>query len=485
MSRPIQFELPGKDEAQGSDPTLSTTQRDQRPPRPGWPGAHGMRLAFLCLMLVMVLWAMNHAAKPESWNWLFKFGAVELPDTPPLDVASQSGLPTGRPQSTVDPQAAAAATPARKATGEEAVEVLEQEFWRQLLQQMDGAQQLRLFNLVESVVQQIRLPAGSTAATQPILELVQQSRGQFTDQLEPSAERQALAEHWSTSLEPAFQAVLQDAPQAKWIDNEVLALGTRLQNASESLIRDKTPVERAREAYAWFAAWSEVFDQPLQQPVEQRATVTQLLSQPEAWRGKTLQIEGQALRVERVPASHNALGIQRYYVIWIKPDHPSLYPYCVYTLMAPESLMGDPGEALREVNQRVTATARFFKNRLFQSRHSQGEEAAFAPVLLTAAVAIPPPGSPAGQSQFQWPGGSTIGLVLILIGGLAVSLALAVYRSTQSGKSRALPQTAELTPSFSRLQSDNRVQTTLEKLQRMSQSSATHPDSTSPTDPTH
>jgi hypothetical protein len=81
------------------------------------------------------------------------------------------------------------------------------------------------------------------------------------------------------------------------------------------------------------------------------------------------------------------------------------------------------------------------------------------------------------------PGGSTIGLVLILIGGLAVSLALAVYRSTQSGKSRALPQTAELTPSFSQLQSDNRVQTTLEKLQRMSQSRATPPDSTSSTDP--
>ncbi len=127
--------------------------------------------------------------------------------------------------------------------------------------------------------------------------------------------------------------------------------------------------------------------------------------------------------------------------------------------------MGKPGEKMQVVEQRVTTTARFFKNRLFNSG-----EAAVAPVLMTAAVEFPPEVVKSERSKFEMPGRNIVFITLGLIAGLASLLAFSVYRSTLSGQARALPKTDKLKGDFSKLQQDKRIETMVEKLQRMNDS---------------
>ncbi|MGI9517442.1 MAG: hypothetical protein ACR2NP_10370, partial [Pirellulaceae bacterium] len=350
MSRNIKFTIPIRDDEERDEDSapLPPRERITRTPRSVYGGAAGIRLGLLCLLLVMVIMAMNQAAKPASWNWLFQFDKVDLPAETAADDTS------AEPDSAAKIDAGNAHAVNKNTLWDVRLETasapqLERHFWKQLLEQMDGPQQVRLFNLVEAVAKQNGLPAGSTAATRPVITRVKSFRQKFAGRLDPSERLNEFQQTWIGSLLPAFEAIVGDEPDLALVDDRVRQLVPALKQASAELIKDKTPVGRVKEAYAWFSAWSEVFDQPLEQDTHQSATVTQLLSQPEAWRGQTLRVDGTALRVERVEASHNALGIQRYYVIWIKPNDPSIYPYCVYTLMAPESLMGEPREKMREV----------------------------------------------------------------------------------------------------------------------------------------
>jgi len=457
-------------------------------------GANGMRLGMLCLMLVMVIYAMIHASRPESWNWLFKFDKVRLEQTGQSDQGATAGTP-GLAGQGDGAETNSFVNSNRSADGKQAVtdstadstmiattdrSGLSLQFWRQVLRSFDGQQQLRLFNLVQAVSRQTALKSGQTNSLRPVVARLDSLKTDFVKRLESkidddsndndnSAAVTEFTQAWDQSIRPAMDAVLKDHPDQALINVDVTSMADLLQIVSAEQIRDKTPIQRVQEAYAWFAAWSEVYDQPIDQQVQETATVTQLIAQPEAWRGQTIHVTGTALRVERVDASHNALGIERYYVIWIKPDHPSSFPYCVYSLMAPESLMGEPDQKMREVEQRVEADARFFKNRLFDAGESGGAgEAAVAPVLLSTSVRIPRRPAKVAKEKFQVPGTNVVLLTLAIIVGMSSLIALTVYRTTLSGRVRALPKKERLANQFSLLKEDRRVETTLEKLQRLS-----------------
>ena len=473
MSPNIKFTLPDRND----DPDNERKRPSVDPPTRSMGSSNGrvagIRLGVMCLMLVMVIWAMNRAARPESWNWLFGFGQVGLTqDEQGGGSGDTNSSASANFESVENAQTNNSPTVdflPGNADSETTIGEIERRFWRQVLRQMDGPQQIRLFNLIEAATKQTRLKPGSTASIHPVLNRLERSRAKFSSQLEPSDLSDEFRQTWSTSLLPAFVAVIGDNPETDKIDAAVRDLADHLQKASRDLIKDKTPIDRGKEAYAWFSAWSGVFDQPIEQDTNVHASVTQLLSQPKAWRDQLIKISGTALRVERVDATHNALGIERYYVVWIKPDHPSIYPYCVYTLMAPESLMGEPGEKMRVVEQRVKTTARFFKNRLFNADNDEGSEAAFSPVLLTTAVEFPEQKIVASRPRFQLPSRNVVYLSIGLIGGLAILIAVSVYRSTTGGRSLALPKTERLRQNFTELQTDDRIETTAQKLQRMGQ----------------
>ena len=471
MPRNIKFTIPIRDddpkEGENRFPIESTEDSPKKHYRLG--GAAGIRLAFLCFLLVMVLLAMNHAAKPSSWNWLFQFEKVELPaesaddasttltEPGPNEPAPNSNLPLKRPTASDD---------------------LENEFWRGLLQQLDGQQQVRLFNLIQSLKLQKDLPAGTTAEMRPIIKILKSYHDAFTKRFDDRLQEEGkFQEAWSNDWLPALESALADRPLDKANPKALQRLSQILHRESMELVRDKTPVDRGREAYAWFSSWAEVFDQPLKSETQVTATVTQLLSQPEAYRGKRLTVEGTALRIERKSATFNALGIEQYYVIWIKPDHPSIYPFCVYTLVAPESLVNENETGIREVDQKVSATGIFFKNRLFNASVKEQSEAAFAPVILTSMVESRAGQTVAANDGSPFPSFSMTLLSMATIATLAMIIALTIYRSTKT-LLQPLPQAALLKEDFQKLQDDHRVETTAEKLKRLS---ASHDDA--PQDP--
>ncbi len=481
-------------------------QRQERKQQAGsWVTPTTFRLAMLCTMLGLVIWAMNHASRPESWNWLFKFDRVNLQDEanesselPVADLplsntfrqpdsnepaSSTSELETEASPQPPSPPGQQADSPSAETSNQsdgpresklkfvvtDDHQQTEIAFWRQLLEELDGTQQSRLFNLMDAAVHQRPLHGGGTASVTPLYRQMLRMRQQFHADI-PDNQELTLAKikAWERLCFPALKAVVDDRVSPKFTNESVRQLHQFLTTAANELIRDKTAVSRPREAFAWFAAWDDVFEQPLEQEIDETATVTQLLAQPEAWRGKYLRIEGTAMRIERISATFNALGIDRYYVIWIRPDHPSSFPYCVYTFSAPESLLGDPSEKMRVVNQRVSTTARFFKNRLFSAG-----EAAYAPVLLTGTVEIPDVAT--APRTFRLPSTNVVLLTLLVIASFAGFLAITVYRSTLGRKMRALPQSEQLSGDFKGLQGDERVQTTAEKLKKLEYRSAQQP----------
>ena len=461
MTRNIKFTIPIRDEEPNDGEGGVTIDRTDPPPQKSYrfAGGAGIRLVFLCFLLVMVLLAMNHAAKPSSWNWLFQFEQVELPaESPPVlgDSLERTASAQSKANSSAPPKP-------QLVVGD-----LEEEFWHGVLEQLDGQQQVRLFNLVYSIKMKKDLPAGSTSEMRPVINMLtayhQKFKEQFADQSKAWTEFEDI---WSHEWLPALQSAITDRPLADLNPETSKRLPQILQSVSVSLVRDKTPVDRGREAYAWFSTWSEVFDQPLQAETQETATVTQLLAQPAAWRNKSLTIEGTALRVEQKTATFNALGIDQYYVIWVKPDHPSIYPFCVYTLVAPESLVGEGIEGVRKVDQKVATTGIFFKNRLFNASVKEQSEAAFAPVILTSMVENRETQSVTGSKGSPFPSFSMTLLSIATIATLAMMIALTIYRSTKTQLQKP-PQAISLEEGFQKLQNDHRVQTTAEKLKRLS-----------------
>ncbi len=477
MNRKIKFQMPTRDDADADrDEQWPASGRHFSPtPRSVFGGSTGLRLLVLCLMLVMVLWAMSYAARPENWNWLFKFNRVDLPAgevagdeaEPP---ASDFRQPADTDSDSADPLAFAPPSSAR--------DDLEQSFWRKVLRRLDGDDQVRLLTLIDCATKQKAVPAGATATLSPLWSRVRRWRRDLHLQWQENAADfsrfQPAVERWSQTVVPAVRAVLEDRIDQALATDDMRVVASGLSDTATGLIEDRTPVGRPQEAYAWFSAWSEVFEQPIGEVQENPVTVTQLLAQPEAWRGQNISLRGTALRVERVSASYNPLGIEQYHVVWIKPDHPSSFPWCLYTLVIPESLRCGPDETMRSVEQTVTANARFFKNRLFNAGGSAGE-AAVAPLLMSATLEVPVEVSASEDRGFRMPGRLTIWLSLACIAGLAALIARSVYRSTIGGRPRALPRQEQLQQDFAELQQDQRVETVSDKLKRLGQAEIDDP----------
>ncbi|MGI9518178.1 MAG: hypothetical protein ACR2NP_14075 [Pirellulaceae bacterium] len=472
MNRKIKFRMPDRDrDDTDRDESWPAAGRHFSPtPRSMLGGSAGLRLVILCLMLVMVLWAMSYAGRPESWNWLFKFDKVNVP----AGVVAGDGAepPAGDFRQPAIADDKSADDPSWQVASGKTLEELEQEFWKKVLRRLDGDEQVTLFTLVSCAVRQTAAPAGSTATFSPLWSRVRRWRRDYHMQWQEQAADieafQPLVDRWSESVVPAARAVIEDKLDESLASDALQEVAADLSESAASLIEDSTPVSRPREAYAWFDAWSAVFDSPIGKQTQNEVSVTQLLAQPAAYRGQNILVAGTALRVERVPASHNSLGIEQYHVVWIKPDHPSSFPWCVYTLVLPESLRCGPDETMKTAEQPVVANARFFKNRLFNADGSAGA-AAVAPVLMTANLEIPADPNRAGGNSFRMPGRSVIWLSLGLIAGLAGLIAWTVYRSTLGGRTRALPREEQLQTEFAELEKDQRIETVSEKLKRLGQ----------------
>lgn len=142
-----------------------------------------------------------------------------------------------------------------------------------------------------------------------------------------------------------------------------------------SRVKDNTYF-RSEEHAAWFALFArlqKMDDQQLQNQSPAELTYAQLLAQPAWYRGRLVTIRGTVLREEVVPAPENALGIQSYHRLWLRPAGGGQWPFVVYCLKLPENF--PRGDRLRAA---VSVTGFFFKNWSYAWKDGLG----LAPVVL-------------------------------------------------------------------------------------------------------
>ncbi len=473
--------------------------------------AAGGRLVFLVFLLIMVIWAMFVASKPESWYWLVGESPQETVKTTAGPEATAE--PGGQPSSDIAPPAK---TPLfdsiasksqssqiddhqfdiRARRGQTAAELahrLRLDFWKETIDLLEPREQLLLLTLVQHGAEQKPLEAGQTAAVNSLLVRVANRRQAYhvtlleqfatrsrPDQTAPppsdapavdESASLALVEItrvWDEEIKPALQAVVDDDVNQDRITTAVKQFPTLLQDAATQLVRDHTQVGRRAEAYAWFAAWQSVFDAPLHSDEQSAVSITSLLAQPAAYRGQTVTVRGEALRIDRVSAARNPLGIGQYFVVWIKPDHASTLPFCLYTLMLPESLETDDTSSLQAINVPIQVNARFFKVRLFDAG-----EPAQAPLLMSSTFEIVDSVDLATQRSRNLPGSTANLLMILLIVVLTTSIAWRVYRSSTVHRRRISSSDKQLEGNLEALKQDERVQTVAEKLDRMASSDQT------------
>jgi hypothetical protein len=191
-----------------------------------------------------------------------------------------------------------------------------------------------------------------------------------------------------------------------------------------------------------------------------------MLGQSEHWAGKSLYVRGTVLRVQRMGAGKNPLGIDEYHVLWIKPETRSSYPICVYTVAPPESLTLPVSERERTVNVPVEGPARFFKVRMFTS--DQG--AAQAPLLLAATMNLQPQlagDDEEAEGAGEFPSVWTIVGVVAALAAIAILIAWLVWRASFVRRSRLRTPSEQVDRTMDRLENDPGIENVREKLKRL------------------
>ncbi len=456
--------------------------------RQGTSRAVTIRLVFLVGLLAMVIWAMQHSGKAETWRWLYRSPAPNAdsngqpPDSQRIGT-SQLAAPTIQIPSD---DASAIEDSTNDETGAlpdltsalqpETVSDYELEFARRFLKSLRGHESFTFWHVVQSAVEQNELPVGETATAAILVNRLAQQWSawnlkwdtMFAEGSVAPEQRSAVMDtrdRWELSVLPALAAVTI-RPDSSLNKEHLLKFRQTVVRAADLLVEQYTHVGRPVESYSWFSAWSEVFDQPVS--VERSElptpTITQLLGQPEAWVGRTIAVEGTALRVQRVAAGKNPLDITEYFVIWIRPNHPSMYPFCIYSLLPPEKLMLAEREIERNQSVPISVAGRFFKIRLFDSDGKAGQ----APLLMASTVEVlPDVNTASGSEPFGMPGAGFIATTLLLIGSIAGGAAWLAWRSSQSSKRRGQPTGKRLHSAMDNLQNDNRVESVREKIKRL------------------
>lgn len=261
-----------------------------------------------------------------------------------------------------------------------------------------------------------------------------------------------LRDRWSQRLAPALSRVAASDVLDPVDRIELDRLMRDLAPATWSLVSDQTAAARPVEGPAWLVAWEQALNVSGESASVPSTTVYELLSQPEQFRSQTLQIVGQLQLVEWVEVPRNDLGIERYFVLWIKPRERSQYPYCVYIRDWPAELKF-PDQRYTTYEQPISATAVFFKTRTFLAAD---EQLAVCPLLFArTAKAIPnvqgfASGNSGGHSAWNW-------TLIALMPIIAMWIAWRVYGSTRITRVRNQHRERSTVDTLERLTEDPQV----------------------------
>jgi hypothetical protein len=135
------------------------------------------------------------------------------------------------------------------------------------------------------------------------------------------------------------------------------------------------------EQPAWFALLQQANDLSLAEIAEKsigNAAYAQLINQPDAYRGKSVQVEGRILRESTKPVAKNDFGITELHQLILAPRGGGQWPIVVYAIELPPGFpRGD------DLSEDIVVDGLFFKNWSFPYDGGMG----LAPVLVTPTLA--------------------------------------------------------------------------------------------------
>lgn len=199
------------------------------------------------------------------------------------------------------------------------------------------------------------------------------------------------------------------------------------------------------EQPAWLALLRQASDLSLAELAESsvgNVVYAQLINQPDAYRGRSVQVEGRILRESTKPVVKNNLGIAGLHQLILAPRGGGPWPIVVYAIELPPGFpRGD------DLSEDVVVDGLFFKNWSFPYDGGMG----LAPVLVTPTLAwTAAKGGPVPMNVADGaPATSKLVIGALLAGGVAIAFVL--WAVTQTRRPRRAFQTP---PELSGLESE-------------------------------
>ena len=359
-------------------------RRPLRPPPNYFARSVQVRLMIATFSLLLVIAAMLEARKPENWRWMW----ASSQSTAQIDsrLASSAGSDmTMRPRS-ISIAAVEFATDRHAAVRSAG--------WVEIIGSLSTQQRSVFARALHAARSGQSLGADGRERWQELLSAIERSWDSYVERARDATETLAAVERdewleilaaadgeWRARTLPVLAAPLQEADFD--IDRAALdAVEQVFDRLAWEAVEDDT-VHRAPEQHAWYRLFKTLQDTSAHDIAAASlgpVSFLQLFRQPDSFRGKIVTIRGRARLGYRVPAPQNDFGIDRYYVLWLKPRGGQLSPYVVYTLELPDGFpeLREKSTDRTELDEAVEIDGYFFKRLAYRARDGINT----APLLL-------------------------------------------------------------------------------------------------------
>ncbi len=490
-----------------------------RPSRSGSVRLEVPKIFVLIAMLLLVIYAMHEAGKPENWEWMgFKNQVIGTnaanSETDPLPgqtegfvrslneeestFRSTTGTSKSSDRYNKSPDSSSqddtiafqtdlstirsaphdgASNPSVGRSSE-----IASEFWRSMLGKMNPENQSTFLKMVRTMRQGESLAPEVQASCASLVKTISRSRDRYHQQLfdqlaltaDGTEEKKNLSSDlfesqsiWEQKILPAFNSLVKG--QDFSVDQ--LRAIERLQSTIDPIlfdqVQDNTAIGWAGDAGAWTRIWDFVLGNSgamlnTNQPVTFKSvTRIELMSQPRFYRGQSIKVEGWARAGRKIElAKDSQLGIKHQYVLWVRPKETKQGPYCIYTNILPAEFP-ELTTQFKDINEHVQVDGYFFKIRTYVAAD---KSATTSPVIVASGMKRIAPVEHTSVHNWQ-PSRTMFICALVLMPILATAIAWWAYQSSQTqpyqpGKTT----TKKINQTLGALKSDPNVQTTHEKI---------------------
>lgn len=401
-----------------------------------------LRLMSLFAALVLVLIAMKEAKKPERWAWL---GLGETPSgNGPVETAPMAQQTTPM-EGSQDPAGAIDSESDETRRQKNDVSFIDR-FWENSYRNLSLTQKKKLNQVLRQGLKQGSASQKMDPEFKQLIEKIERFGNNFQADLlgeisllGPESKHKmilsqqlvAFQDHWRKFKTAAIDGIQGTPLEAEQLET-LGAVRATLDQTTYEMVRDRTPVVRSADGPAWLRTWERIQvgepDAEMEDP-DSLISHIQLLSQPESYRGRWVEISGTIRGANKIEVRQNELGFDHYYVLWIQPADTDVSPYCVYCLDLPTAL-SQVGKQFTALSETVRVKGIFFKLRSYETTE---REMAICPLILANTCELIPLKKIVTPSVWRPPVWMLV-TFLVVMPLVAVCIAIGVYQMTKTSQ---------------------------------------------------